>query len=259
MKRRLIVFFVAFAMGITLIACGKNTVAPAEEKAEAVESIPAKESVEEAQEEEAVKTDPVSQKVTDDISSIGDVTIEDKELIERITEIYATLTDSQKEQVTNYIDLINAQEKISELEKEASQKEAESNCEKQVPEGEPDKGLSLEQYIGVYKGLCVLEGSETNLLTIDIDIYMKELADEKAAVGTIYTSGDAGDATAELFLEGTNVTVGDNHYDVVLYSESEYNNLYYGMSGTGDETVLDYYCNLNDGSQLLVARMEREK
>lgn len=266
MKRRLIVLGLVFMLGITLIACGSST-APTEEKTEAVESISAKESVEEEQKEEEAKTDPVSQKVIDDISSIGDVTIEDKELIERITEIYATLTDSQKEQVTNYIDLVNAQEKISELEKEASQAEEESKEEEEAdPDGEnpeseqnSDNNDSLAQYIGVYKGLCLLEGQETNLFTLDVDIYMKDSSDARSGVGSVYCIGDAGEGTDELYFEEADANVGENHYDIVLRTEHDTNNIYYGFFGTEDNMMLDYYIFLDDGSQLLIARMEREK
>lgn len=47
-------------------------------------------------------TDEVSQKVMDDIDSIGEVTLDDAALISKITNSYATLTDSQKNQVKNY-------------------------------------------------------------------------------------------------------------------------------------------------------------
>lgn len=40
--------------------------------------------------------DPVSQKVMDDINSIGEVSLENEELINKILETYKTLTDNQK-------------------------------------------------------------------------------------------------------------------------------------------------------------------
>ena len=48
----------------------------------------------------------------DDIDSIGEVSLDDEELINGIMENYKTLTDNQKEQVNNYIDLLNAQDNI---------------------------------------------------------------------------------------------------------------------------------------------------
>ncbi len=48
----------------------------------------------------------------DDIDSIGEVSLDDEELINVIMENYKTLTDNQKEQVNNYIDLLNAQDNI---------------------------------------------------------------------------------------------------------------------------------------------------
>lgn len=58
---------------------------------------------------------PVSQKVIDDIAALGDITVDDEEAIERIEELYVTLTDEQKNQVSNYIDLLNAKDTIREL------------------------------------------------------------------------------------------------------------------------------------------------
>ena len=48
----------------------------------------------------------------DDIDSIGEVSLDDEELINGIMENYKTLTGNQKEQVNNYIDLLNAQDNI---------------------------------------------------------------------------------------------------------------------------------------------------
>ena len=64
-------------------------------------------------------TDEVSQKVMDDIDSIGEVTLDDAALISKITNSYATLTDSQKNQVKNYKKLLDAQDKLEELQAEA--------------------------------------------------------------------------------------------------------------------------------------------
>ena len=58
------------------------------------------------------KIDEVSKKVMDDIDSIGEVELSDQQLIERIESTYATLTDKQKEQVTNYAVLLNARDNL---------------------------------------------------------------------------------------------------------------------------------------------------
>ena len=55
------------------------------------------------------------------ISSIGEVTLEDKELIEEAEKEYAKLTQNLKNQVTNYNVLVSAREKLNEL---LSQQEA---------------------------------------------------------------------------------------------------------------------------------------
>lgn len=60
-------------------------------------------------------TDPLSQKMIDDIDSIGEVTLDDEQLILQLIERYATLTDEQKEKVTNYVDLLTAQDELNNL------------------------------------------------------------------------------------------------------------------------------------------------
>lgn len=63
-------------------------------------------------------TDPAAQKVIDDISSIGEVNLDDSELISRIEKAYAALSEAQKNQVTNYVTLMEAREEIDQLIKE---------------------------------------------------------------------------------------------------------------------------------------------
>ena len=62
--------------------------------------------------------DPVSQKMIDDINSIGEVTLEDEDLINKLTERYASLTDAQKSQVTNYATLLTASDELEKKIKE---------------------------------------------------------------------------------------------------------------------------------------------
>lgn len=67
--------------------------------------------------------DAVAQKVQDDISSIGEVTLEDESFIDETYEIYNTLTDKQKNQVDNYEDLLSAKDRIDQLKLEAKENE----------------------------------------------------------------------------------------------------------------------------------------
>lgn len=70
--------------------------------------------------------DEVSQKVMDDIDSIGTVELEDEKLIIKIEEVYSTLTDKQKEQVKNYATLLDARDKLDiALEEQRQTEEAE--------------------------------------------------------------------------------------------------------------------------------------
>ena len=56
------------------------------------------------------KVDAVAQKVMNDIDSIAEVELSDKELIEKLEQTYSTLTDKQKEQIDNYAVLLNARD-----------------------------------------------------------------------------------------------------------------------------------------------------
>lgn len=67
--------------------------------------------------------DQVAQKVMDDINSIGDVELEDADLIEKIEKTYSTLTEKQKEQINNYVDLLNARDDLDLLIKQEEEKE----------------------------------------------------------------------------------------------------------------------------------------
>ena len=71
--------------------------------------------------------DGVSQKMVDDINALGDITLEDETEIEKLIDRYATLTDEQKAAVKNYVDLLDAQDKIEEIK---NGKEAEESAEK---------------------------------------------------------------------------------------------------------------------------------
>ncbi len=69
--------------------------------------------------------DPVVIKMINDIDSIGMVDITDEELIYKLIDRYKNLPDSQKEKITNYIVLLNAEEKLDELKANAPSREVE--------------------------------------------------------------------------------------------------------------------------------------
>ncbi len=91
--------------------------------------------------------DSLSEKMINDIDSIGEVELEDEELINKLVERYSTLTESQKEQITNYATLLIAQDKLDELKKEEeAAKEADKKdpwdltgnwCDESVENGKP--------------------------------------------------------------------------------------------------------------------------
>ena len=61
------------------------------------------------------KVDEVSQSVMNDIDSIGEVTLDDAELIEKTISRYSTLTEKQKNQVKNYSVLLDAEDQLRQL------------------------------------------------------------------------------------------------------------------------------------------------
>ena len=79
------------------------------------------------------KDDPVVNKMVNDIAALGDVSLSDADTVNKLLERYNALTDDQKEGVTNYIDLLEAQDKIDLMTDEAMRliAEEQANAEKQ--------------------------------------------------------------------------------------------------------------------------------
>ena len=81
---------------------------------------------------EKSKPDAVAQKMIDDINSIGDVTVDDEDLINRLLSTYSTLTEKQKESVNNYAILLEAQDKLVEIKKKKAEDESKKEEEEQA-------------------------------------------------------------------------------------------------------------------------------
>lgn len=62
--------------------------------------------------------DPLSQQLIDDIAALGEITLEDEKAIIELENTYISMTDKQKNQVDNYIDLYNAKKEIEKLKEE---------------------------------------------------------------------------------------------------------------------------------------------
>ena len=76
--------------------------------------------------EKAVSVDPLSQRVIDKIDALGEIGLDDAESIDSIKEEYNSLTDNQKDQVTNYIIVVEAEETIEKMKEDVASKEPES-------------------------------------------------------------------------------------------------------------------------------------
>lgn len=89
--------------------------------------------------EEQTKISDVSQKIIDDISSIGDVELSDKELIEKIEKNYLNCTEEQKNQINNYATLLEARDTLDILIKEENDRILAETKEKERLEAEKQK------------------------------------------------------------------------------------------------------------------------
>lgn len=73
--------------------------------------------------------DPIAQDTIDKIETLGDITLDDEDMIVKLEKTYSEMTEKQKNQVKNYIDLKNAREELDELkEQEEAEKEAEKDA-----------------------------------------------------------------------------------------------------------------------------------
>lgn len=59
--------------------------------------------------------DPLSKQVSEEISQLGDVTLDDEDKVMELEQTYENMTDKQKNQVKNYTDLREARKKIDKL------------------------------------------------------------------------------------------------------------------------------------------------
>lgn len=70
--------------------------------------------------------DPLAEDTIEKIDSIGEVTLEDEELITELEQTYSEMTEKQKNQVNNYVDLKDARNELDELIAEKEQEEQEA-------------------------------------------------------------------------------------------------------------------------------------
>lgn len=90
--------------------------------------------------------DPIAQDTIDKIEILGDITLDDEDMIVKLEKTYSEMTEKQKNQVKNYIDLKNAREELDELKEKEAAEEAALQDEKylEVREyySEVDKAIS---------------------------------------------------------------------------------------------------------------------
>lgn len=99
MKKRLFTLLAVTLLAINIVACGQEVI------------------------------DPLSQDTMDKITALGDITLDDEAAIINLETTYSEMTDHQKEQVTNYVDLKNARQTIEAL-KEAEQAKLDEQASK---------------------------------------------------------------------------------------------------------------------------------
>lgn len=73
--------------------------------------------------------DPLAEDMIEKIDSIGEVTLEDEDLISELEQTYSEMTDKQKNQVSNYVDLKDARDDLDQLIEEEQQEAEEALLE----------------------------------------------------------------------------------------------------------------------------------
>lgn len=92
-------------------------------------------------------TDPLSKQTMEEIDKIGKVELNDEESILDLEKTYSEMTDKQKNQVKNYVDLKNARRKLDELKKEEEAKKVQEEKERiEKEQKEREELASSEPY-----------------------------------------------------------------------------------------------------------------
>lgn len=103
--------FILFICAVSLVGCGKQT-------------------------------NSTVTKIINDINSIGEVTVEDKELIESIDNACSSLSSSEKKKITNYEDFLMAKGELNALLKLDGNTAAQND----IPASEEDAPIEAEEY-----------------------------------------------------------------------------------------------------------------
>lgn len=164
--------------------------------------------------------DEVAQKMIDDIDSIGTVSIDDEGKIDKLLTTYSSLTDKQKEQVSNYTVLLEAQDKIDEL-KELQEKLEEEERKKNAP-SEQDK-LVLDAIKRIQATLIKRDSMELRRVQLAVLTYKADgteipLEDRYIRVKISYSAmNKAGGYTSENSILGYE----DGKFDGEIINESD--------------------------------------
>lgn len=275
MRKRVLTSLVV-AILLLITACGKAENESSKEQS-AVDATEV--SIEEEPKELEIKeaqVDPVAQKIMNDIEKIGDVELDDTDTIVRLTELYSTLTDDQKKQVSNYIDLVNAQETLSELQKEAKEQE-EKGTEKEVeaatddnPSAEESEEEGIHQlkegipagqgksefvgFTGTYEGQYILKDIDGMPLNMDIVMY-EDIESEDSPYGTVRVYNEYGEDNCVLYLESAHTEISTGSYDAIFISSNGHGDYwYYGFTNNG--YYVEFMMNDSDGPYVM-ARLQK--
>lgn len=177
---------------------------------------------------EETTIDPVSEKISNDISSIGEVTIDDKELIETIEKTYSTLTDRQKDGVSNYAVLLNARDELNRIIKEDEAKQAEAE-EKAKAEEQAKKNRYTADVKFCVKAFVSLQEVLKNPDSLQINEFAYSKYEGKRTIRI--------DTSAQNGFGGTNrdvLEVTDDSTFATLYHKCVQTNLYVKKSDVYD-------------------------
>lgn len=189
------------------------------------------------------KTDEVSQKIIDDINAIGTVELDDAELITKTLERYNTLTDKQKEQVTNYSVLLDAEDELETLKKNESDASEENNNEL----SSDNEALEIERKY--YDDISVAINEVVDMCTYPDTIVIKDIYYySDAPKKEVYINFSANDSTGNP--ENNYVVVSLNPLIGRSTSSDQYE--FWREYATGDSVLLtckignDFYADSKD-------------
>lgn len=159
--------------------------------------------------------DPLSQDTMDKISSIGEVELSDQSLIEDLEKTYSEMTEKQKNQVKNYVDLKNARTELDDLiQEEEARKAAEEEkrlAEEAAQRDEIASSIPYSQAIDFCKSLKASCKDPSSFVLYDV-VYSIHTVDDGGSVNNYYIDYSAVNSFGGVVRDQEIACYGDSLY-----------------------------------------------